>query len=160
MEIIEKDGDLLESNVDVIAHQVNCLGVMGSGIALQIRNRYPELVYDKYVSKCHKEVVSRFLLGECQICEIPGENRYVANLFGQVDFGRQTRNTSYDGIYDAMEKLRSWCTKNGVKSVGFPYKMSSDRGGADWNVIMSMIESVFGNTDIRVEIWKFNHEKH
>ena len=39
------------------------------------------------------------------------------------------------------------------KSVAFPYKMSSDRGGADWNIILAMIESVFKNTDITIEIW-------
>jgi hypothetical protein len=41
------------------------------------------------------------------------------------------------------------------KSVAFPYKMSSDRGGADWNVVLAMIESVFKNTDITIEIWKY-----
>ena len=41
------------------------------------------------------------------------------------------------------------------KSVAFAYKMSSDRGGADWNVVLAMIESVFKNTDITIEIWKY-----
>lgn len=40
------------------------------------------------------------------------------------------------------------------KSVAIPYKMSSDRGGADWNVILAMIESVFKDTDITIEIWQ------
>ena len=32
-------GNLLESPVQIIAHQVNCLGIMGGGIALQIKNK-------------------------------------------------------------------------------------------------------------------------
>ncbi|WP_411668007.1 hypothetical protein [Bacillus subtilis] len=33
-------GDLLEAKENIIAHQVNCKGVMGSGIALQIKKKY------------------------------------------------------------------------------------------------------------------------
>jgi O-acetyl-ADP-ribose deacetylase (regulator of RNase III) len=40
-------GNLLDSNCDYICHQVNCQGVMGSGIARQIRERYP-VVYLYY----------------------------------------------------------------------------------------------------------------
>lgn len=39
MKIIHKDGNLLDAKTDVIAHQVNCQGVMGAGIALQIKNK-------------------------------------------------------------------------------------------------------------------------
>ena len=37
-----KQGNLLNSGCNIICHQVNCQGVMGSGIALEIRNRFPE----------------------------------------------------------------------------------------------------------------------
>ena len=40
-------GNLLDATEDIIAHQVNCMGVMGSGLAKQIRNKYPE-VYANY----------------------------------------------------------------------------------------------------------------
>ena len=39
-------------------------------------------------------------------------------------------------------------------SIAFPNKMSSDRGGADWNIILSMIVSVFRNTNVTIEIWE------
>ena len=40
-------GNLLESPVHIIAHQVNCLGIMGGGIALQIKNKWPK-VFEEY----------------------------------------------------------------------------------------------------------------
>jgi O-acetyl-ADP-ribose deacetylase (regulator of RNase III) len=49
------DGDLLDQKTDVIAHQVNCLGVMGAGVALQIKNKWPE-VYEGYKNFCHDEL--------------------------------------------------------------------------------------------------------
>lgn len=44
VEIVE-DQDLLEFKCDIFCHQVNCQGRMGSGIAKQIRNKYP-IVFD------------------------------------------------------------------------------------------------------------------
>ena len=41
------DGDLLQANVPLIAHQTNCLGVMGAGIARSIKNKWTD-VYTQY----------------------------------------------------------------------------------------------------------------
>ncbi len=41
------DGNLFDTKAKIIAHQVNCRGVMGSGVALQIKERYP-YVYEMY----------------------------------------------------------------------------------------------------------------
>ena len=45
-------GNLLNSDCDYICHQVNCMGKMGSGIAKQIRIKWPE-VYIAYRAKCN-----------------------------------------------------------------------------------------------------------
>ena len=47
MEIIYKNGNLLDAQTAVIAHQVNCQGVMGSGVAKQIRDKWTN-VYTAY----------------------------------------------------------------------------------------------------------------
>ena len=46
-----KKGDLLKSNADVIVHQTNCLGIMGSGVAYQIKKKYPQ-VFQEYYKFC------------------------------------------------------------------------------------------------------------
>lgn len=156
MEIVYKTGNLLDAQTDVIAHQVNCQGVMGSGVAKQIRNKWPR-AYDSYVSHCYDYTTyTHELLGECQLVQV-NDNQCVANLFGQNYYGRDNkRYTSYDGIYDALTSLATLMMSNGMKSLAIPYKMSSDRGGADWNVVLAMIESVFKDTDITIEIWSLN----
>lgn len=45
------NGDLLEASEDILGHQVNCQGVMGSGIAKILRDRYPNL-YPEYKKYC------------------------------------------------------------------------------------------------------------
>jgi O-acetyl-ADP-ribose deacetylase (regulator of RNase III) len=154
MDIKIYNGDITKCNADIIAHQVNCKFVMGGGVALALRKRWP-VVYKNYIAlgeECDKS--SEEWLGTCQIVKID-QNRYVANLFGQDKYGYDNkRYTSYDGIYDALTSLAVQMMDNGMKSLAFPYKMSSDRGGADWNVILAMIESIFKNTNISIEIWE------
>ena len=62
------NGDLLkvqkELNLDVICHQVNCQGVMGSGIAKQIRDTYP-IVYDNYKKKCSRSALYTIMSPKC-----------------------------------------------------------------------------------------------
>lgn len=148
------NGNLLDSTADVIAHQTNCQGKMGSGVAKAIKDRYPR-VYEQY-HKAYEMGLTK--LGMCQIVKTNpnGEdNRLVANLFGQDNYGYDAqRYTNYESIYVALEKLAQYCREHNLKSVAFPWNMCSDRGGADWMVICAMIEAAFKNMDITIEYWR------
>lgn len=83
-------GDLLDSNVDYICHQVNCRGRMGSGIALQIRERFPEVyrVYrERYEDALRVLSAPDKMLGSTDIVRIPHTDRYVVNMYSQRDYG-------------------------------------------------------------------------
>lgn len=155
MEIIYKTGNLLDAQTDVIAHQVNCQGVMGAGLAKQIRDKYPKL-YREYQEECMFEDPNK-LLGTCQLIKVE-TSKWIANLFGQFDYGRGRRYTNYEAIYTALNSLAVQMLDNGIDSIAIPYNMSCGLAGADWNIILAMIESpcVFGNTNITIEIWKLN----
>jgi O-acetyl-ADP-ribose deacetylase (regulator of RNase III) len=147
-------GNLLDSTADIIAHQVNASGGFGSGVAKAIRDKYPR-VAAQYFNAYEKGLMK---LGMCQIVNTnpsTHENRLIANLCGQEKYGvEKKRYTNYEGIYVALEKLATYCINNDIKSVAFPWKMSSDRGGADWFVIAALIESAFKDTDVSIEYWK------
>jgi O-acetyl-ADP-ribose deacetylase (regulator of RNase III) len=158
MKIIYCNGNLLDAQTDVIAHQVNCQGVMGSGVAKQIREKWAN-VYTAYRAEYDLFTdLNKPLLGNCQLVQV-NDHQYVANLFGQDKYGYDgKRYTSYDGIYDTLTSLTIQMMDNGMESLAIPYKMSSDRGGADWNIILAMIESVFKNTNITIEIWQLEQD--
>lgn len=149
MEIIYKTGNLLDAQTNVIAHQVNCQGVMGSGVAKQIKEKWPN-VFKEYYTECDTDSLE-YVFGSCLL--IGTETNYIANLFGQMDYGRVGRFTNYEALYSSLESLFIQMTEKRVNSIAFPYKMSSDRGGADWNVVLAMIESVFKDTNTTIEIW-------
>ena len=81
--IIEKRGNLLESTEGFIAHQVNCKGVMGAGVAKQIKNKILKDNFQMYKIFCN-EHSSDFLLGQVQCIPFADDpTRYVVNLFGE-----------------------------------------------------------------------------
>jgi O-acetyl-ADP-ribose deacetylase (regulator of RNase III) len=149
--ITNKKGDVLTSSCNVIGHQVNCLKVMGGGLALQIKNKYPE-VFNTYVTFCDLVTNSFSLLGKCLFVPIDN-NKFIANLFGQHRYNATIRMTNYEAIYQAMESCEEQMRNNNLKSIAFPYKMSSGLAGGNWNIIRVMIEDVF--KDYEVEIWEY-----
>ena len=101
------NGDLLQSNLPLIAHQTNCLGVMGAGIAKSIKNKW-NLVYTQYVNFCKLLKYSKELLGKCQVCMTEDKPiNLVANLFGEYSFTEsvapyENRHTDYDALKKAL----------------------------------------------------------
>jgi O-acetyl-ADP-ribose deacetylase (regulator of RNase III) len=157
------NGDLLDQKTDVIAHQVNCLGVMGAGVAFQIKSKWPD-VYEGYKNFCYDELKrlgtlqTRFLLGKCLICTSDDGSPAVANLFGQDRCDNVVRNTNYDAVYDALVHLRKIMENHKWKSVSFPYGMSCGLGGGSWNIIYAMTCDVFQNSDIEVQVVRKNNK--
>lgn len=153
MKILEYSGDLLTSSAQVILHQVNCQGAMNSGVAKAIRTKWPG-VYVAYQYYCDTKVDKDSLLGEALMVEMePG--RYIANLFGQGHYGYDgKRYTSYDAVCSGLGEAKNFILQNGLTSLALPWHMSSDRGGADWDVILALVNSVFKDTEVIIEIWK------
>ncbi|WP_168898328.1 macro domain-containing protein [Bacillus sp. ISTL8] len=151
------EGDILQASEDIIGHQVNCRGVMGSGLAKQIRNKYPE-AYDDYILFC-KTVPSSELLGCHQFVFVPDCDtrrfKIVANLFGQFNYGRQkgVLYTDYKALETCLSELKEYAKEDEL-SVALPYKLGCGLANGDWdNVVYPMIERIF--TDYDVTLYKF-----
>jgi O-acetyl-ADP-ribose deacetylase (regulator of RNase III) len=158
MEIIELEGNLLDSKDNIIAHQCNCRGGFGSGVAKAIRDKWP-LVYQKFMEAFHLSKRSSDLLGKIQVVKLTKDQR-VVNLYAQEDYGYDgQRYTSYDALDKCLKKLSSYCVENKLNTVSIPYKMSSDRGGADWDVVLALIKSAFKDTDVKISTWKLTKDQ-
>ena len=138
--------DIFESGADVILHQVNCQGVMASGIAKQVREKYPE-VFDAYKTLCDIKSDKSELLGTAQFIRV-GENGYIVNLFSQENFGYDGKcYTSYDAIRKCLEDVNNYFSN---ETIAIPYLMGCYRGGGDWNVVYKMIEDIFNRNDVLI----------
>lgn len=149
-------GDLLTAKADVICHQVNCQGKMGSGVALQIRQQFPE-AYQQYLKLYNKCCANqRKLLGICQMVEVERDGRkfYIANLFGQLGYGYDGQQyTSINGFREAIRDLRAKMFIREIHSVAMPYKIGCGRGGANWKEILPIIEE--GLRDVDVTLFEY-----
>lgn len=136
--------DIFNVKTGIICHQVNCMGVFGSGIALDIKKKWP-MVFEEYRNKM---LMPRYKnLGRAQVVNV-GEDLYVANLFGQFDYGRDFRRTEYGSIYTALKNLKKQIDLKQIedhkdRQVFFPYKMSCQNAGGDWNLLMEMLDELF-----------------
>ena len=142
------NADLLDSDCNFICHQVNCQGKMGSGVAKQIRDRWPE-VYTNYV-----KIANSKMLGKVQVLSIENANipfQYVVNVFAQEFYGYDgKRYTSYDAFQSCLEDLKNQIPRRAT--IAFPYKIGCGLGGANWEIIEKMIDIVF--KDYGVFIYK------
>lgn len=165
--IVYKDGDILTGTADVICHQVNCKGVMGGGLAKQIKDKYPA-VFRYYKARCDEDAKMRQisgisksgLLGLAQICykeDFPvgqvTDKQCIVNLFAQDGYGRDKRYTDYDAFRKCLKNLSELLKGWGAPTIAIPYQIGCGLGGGDWNIILPIIEEEL--SDYTVEIWKY-----
>ncbi|MFC5403117.1 macro domain-containing protein [Cohnella soli] len=140
------NGDLLYASEDILGHQVNCKGVMGSGIAKAIKAAFPE-AYQLYIDKCNHAVNKSELLGYCQLIEC-SNGKTVANLFGQLHFGRGNQiYTNYDALRKALTTLKTKAQLT-PSSIALPYNIGCGLANGDWNVVEAMIQDVFSDYEV------------
>lgn len=129
--------NILDVTSGIICHQVNCQGVMGSGLAKQLKDKWPS-VFTEYKKYVKAESDSLQLCGRCQIVTIK-KGLHIANLFGQYEYGTNQRHTNYLYLTSALYKLNKQNEDNHY-DVYIPYGLGCGLGGGDWNVVSALIE--------------------
>lgn len=149
------NGDIFDCDADALLHQVNCRGVMGGGVAKQVKQKYPS-VFEWYKLWCdeYKDVAVRLgyqpLLGKIQVCDKNNERPYaIINLFAQDGYGRDKCYTDYNALSSCLRQVNN---EFKGKNIAIPYKMSCDRGGWDWDVVLKIIEEEL--SDCKVTLYK------
>lgn len=137
MQIINKD--ILTVDRGIICQQVNCRRVMGSGLAKAIREKWPK-VYEEY------RLYENNTLGATQIIHLK-DDLYLANLFGQADFGTDKRHTQYGALAFAIEQAAYFAHAKRL-DLYLPYGIGCGLGGGDWEVVSQLINFVAPNGTI------------
>lgn len=151
------EGDIFESDAGFIVHQVNCQGVMGSGIAKSIRlkfyNVYTE--YKELVNMCDKD--PKHLLGK--VLYVPGHRPHqdepiiIANLFGQDKYGYNGAcYTDYEALRKGFKHIAEHVPTIPIenKKIAIPFKIGCCRGGGDWSIVYKMIHDELSDLDVTI----------
>jgi hypothetical protein len=129
MEIIE--GNILDITNGVIVHQVNNRHVMGAGLALQIKRKYPKH-YDDYNA-------SLLGMGDCVHTKI-NERLIIVGMVAQNGYGRAQQYTSYRSFVECLKWLIGTHKIYPNIPMYMPYGIGCGLAGGSWAIIESLIE--------------------
>lgn len=131
MNIIKQD--ITEITDGIICHGVNCQGVMGSGVALAIKTKWPA-IYESF----KEQGKGPHLLGTAHIITI-NEDLYIANCYTQEYFGNDGRvYASLKAIESALKPVFLWASTLGL-TIHSPM-IGCGLGGLEWNDVAEIFE--------------------
>ena len=132
MPIQEVSGDILESKAQAIVIPVNCVGVMGKGLALQFKKTHP-LTFDRYSKLCKAGMVR---IGDVKTCHPGTESTYWKILFPTKSHWRHPSKIEY--IRSGLQDLSLKMGELGLSSIAIP-ALGCGLGGLDWAVVRPFI---------------------
>jgi O-acetyl-ADP-ribose deacetylase (regulator of RNase III) len=142
-------GDLFDSTAEAIVNTVNCVGVMGRGIALQFKKRYPDN-FRAYELACKR---SEVIPGKMFVFE---ENpfvrpKYIVNFPTKRHWRGASRIADIEaGLADLVRVI----TERRISSIALP-PLGAGLGGLDWAVVREKIEAAFSClTDVDIEVFE------
>ena len=131
-----RHGNILQIQSGIIVHGCNCIGVMGGGIALQIKNQYPEAykIYKDYESKVGLKLGT--LAGAVKV----GHDKFIVNALTQQGVGGK-RAVSYDAIATCFEEINDIMLRNDAPDLELVFpQIGAGLGGGDWDIISTIID--------------------
>jgi O-acetyl-ADP-ribose deacetylase (regulator of RNase III)/uncharacterized protein YwgA len=137
-------GDLFSSKADTLVNTVNCVGVMGKGVALEFKKRFPAM-FEDYVRRCEQKQVR---LGEPYVFyDISGAQ--IINFPTKDHWRSPSRLQDIErGLDYFVRHASSW----GVKSVALP-PLGCGNGGLEWSEVGPLIYRKLHDLPIQVEVY-------
>jgi O-acetyl-ADP-ribose deacetylase (regulator of RNase III) len=144
-------GDLLATDAEALVNTVNCVGIMGRGIALQFKNMFPGNFKD-YAAACKRGEVQpgRMFIFETGALTNP---RFIINFPTKRHWRGKSRMEDIDA---GLKALVSEIKNRGIRSIAVP-PLGSGLGGLDWTDVRPRIETALsGIKNLEVAIFEPN----
>lgn len=143
MSVTFKKGDIFASECQAICNAVNCVGVMGAGLAAAFKLRFPASNKD-YVGYC-----TRGELKPGGVHVFSENGKYIFNVATKGHF---IENSRYEFITDALVNIANEARKLGITSVAIP-ALGCGLGGLEWSKVKKQIEEADLN-GLEVEVFE------
>lgn len=137
-------GDMFAQPVDARVNTVNCVGVMGAGVALAFKKRYPDM-FREYQLEC---LANRVVPGKLHIWRSNGN--WVINFPTKRHWQDPSR---YEDIASGLEALRGYLSAQGNISVALP-ALGCGHGGLDWSKVSIMIKEALSGLDAHIFVFE------
>lgn len=143
-------GNLLDSEAEALVNAVNTVGVMGKGIALQFRHRFPEM-FRAYQEACKDGRVGPGKMDVFDRGNALIRARWIVNFPTKRHWRENSREADIvSGLLDLVRVVQSL----GIQSIAIP-PLGCGLGGLDWPIVRERIESAFSSLpDIKVFLFQ------
>ena len=142
-------GNLLDANVEAVVNTVNTVGVMGKGIALMFKERFPDN-YKAYARACEAREVQIGKMFVTAGVELDGP-RWIIN-FPTKKHWRQP--TKLEWLREGLTALKQVIREKGIRSLAIP-PLGCGNGGLDWRVVRPLIEEALSDLrDVEVIVYE------
>ncbi len=144
-----KTGDILAEEAEALVNTVNCVGVMGRGIALQFKKVWPEN-FKAYAAACRREKVQPGRMFVFETRELTGP-RYIINFPTKRHWRGKSR---IEDIEAGLEALAKEIHSREIQSIAVP-PLGAGLGGLDWAQVRKRIDERLGGIgDVRVIVFE------
>ena len=143
-----KNGDILREDVEAIVNTVNCVGIMGRGLALQFKNKFPQNFKEYQLACTNKEVqLGKMFVHQTGQLINP---KYIINFPTK---GHWKQNSKIEDISNGLDDLITIIEKYSIKSIAIP-PVGSGLGGLDWKMVKKLIEEKLKNINCTVILFE------
>lgn len=141
-------GNLLEDDAQALVNTVNTVGVMGKGIALQFKQRFPAN-FMAYAQACKLGQVQTGRMFVTESGELTGP-RWVVNFPTKQHWRDPSR---MEWVVDGLQDLRGLLISNAVASIALP-ALGAGLGGLPWAAVRGHIEAALGDLVVDVRVYE------
>lgn len=141
-------GNIFTSKHQTLVNTINCVGVMGAGIALEFKYRYPKM-YDEYVKLCQDKYIR---IGSLWLYRRETERKWVLNFPTKLHWKFESKP---EYLIKGLEKFVETYKEKGIESIAFPL-LGADKGGLSPDLSKEIMEKYLSQCDIPIEIYEFD----
>jgi O-acetyl-ADP-ribose deacetylase (regulator of RNase III) len=141
-------GNIFNTKAQVIVNTVNCVGVMGKGIALVFKLRYPKM-YDIYKEHCKNNLIG---IGKLWLYKGEQDAPWVLN-FPTKNHWKYPSKLEY--LEKGLQKFVESHKLQGITSIAFPL-LGAHNGGLNKEIVLSLMTKYFLQCDIKIEIYEYD----
>ena len=140
-------GNMFSSPAQVLVNTVNTVGVMGKGVALEFKKRYPEM-FKSYERACNEKLLE---IGKLLLWK--GPDKWVL-MFPTKKHWRSPSKLEY--VEAGLKKFISTYVEKKITSIAFP-RLGCGNGGLDWEDVRPLMEKYLKQISIPIYIYVGNY---
>ncbi|OAV72261.1 Macro domain protein [Bacteroidales bacterium Barb4] len=143
------EGDFFDHKADIRVNTVNCVGVMGAGVALIFKNKYPEM-FNEYARLCSQKLIRPGQPHVWHTPELFDKNLTIINFPTKNDWKKPSE---YEYIEKGLVWLQEYLKTKNNPTITIP-ALGCGHGGLDWSIVKKLIEEHLKNLNANILVFE------